>query len=95
MGRNGWDANKSLSSIEARALIYQKILLESELEERLKLLKILKNSFKKDNIEKAFDEELKTSDDEHRLPAEKRIHLKISIDPSDPSTSPYSASRII
>ena len=52
-------AYKSLSSIEARALIYQKILLESELEERLKLLKILKNSFKKDNIEKAFDEELK------------------------------------
>ncbi len=51
---------KSLSSIEARALIYQKILLESELEERLKLLKILKNSFKKDNIEKAFDKELKT-----------------------------------
>ena len=52
-------AYKSLSSIEARALIYQKILLESELKERLKLLKILKNSFKKDNIEKAFDEELK------------------------------------
>tara|TARA_A100001015_G_scaffold18332_1_gene21245 strand:+ start:171 stop:1943 length:1773 start_codon:yes stop_codon:yes gene_type:complete len=57
---NANEAYKSLSNIEARALIYQKILLESELEERLRFLKILKNSFKKDNIEKAFDEELKT-----------------------------------
>ena len=50
---------KSLSNIEARALIYQKILLESEDIERLKLLKILKDSFKKDNLENAFDIELK------------------------------------
>ncbi len=50
---------KSLSNIEARALIYQKILLESEFVERLKLLKILKDLFKKDNITNAFDEELK------------------------------------
>jgi hypothetical protein len=50
---------KSLSSIEARALIYQKILLESEMIEKLKLLKILKNSFEKDNLENAFDIELK------------------------------------
>ena len=50
---------KSLSNIEARALIYQKILLESEMIEKLKLLKILKNSFKKDNISNAFDIELK------------------------------------
>ena len=33
----------SLSNIEARALIYQKILLESEMIEILKLLKILKD----------------------------------------------------
>jgi len=50
---------QTLSAIEARALIYQKILLESEKIERLKLLKILKDSFKKDNLENAFDIKLK------------------------------------
>merc|ERR1711991_771397 len=50
---------QSMSNIEGRALIYQKILLESEKVERLKLLKILKDSFKKDNLENAFDTELK------------------------------------
>ena len=50
---------KSLSNIEARALIYQKILLESEVVAKLKLLKILKNLFIKDNISLAFDSELK------------------------------------
>ena len=56
---NAQNSYKSLSSIEARALIYQKILLESEMIEKLKLLKILKNSFEKDNLENAFDIELK------------------------------------
>ncbi len=50
---------KTLSNIEGRALIYQKILLESEIVEKLKLLKLLKESFKNDNLEKAFDIELK------------------------------------
>ena len=50
---------KSLSSIEARALIYQKILLESQMIEKLELLKILKNSFANENKENAFDIELK------------------------------------
>ncbi len=50
---------KTLSNIEGRALIYQKILLESELVEKLKLLKLLKDSFKNDNLENAFDIELK------------------------------------
>ena len=50
---------KSLSNIEARALIYQRILLESEMIEKLKLLKILKTSFKKDNLNNAFDIQLK------------------------------------
>jgi hypothetical protein len=49
----------SLSNIESRALIYQKILLESEMVEKLKLLKTLKDLFKKDKIENAFDVELK------------------------------------
>ena len=56
---NANDAYKSLSNIEARALIYQKILLESEMIEKLKLLKILKNLFTKDNKGGAFDVELK------------------------------------
>ena len=50
---------KSLPKIEARALIYQKILLESETVEKLKLLKLLKSLFKKDNIDNAFDLKLK------------------------------------
>ena len=51
--------SQSLSNVEARALVYQKILLESEKIEKLKLLKILKDLFKKDNLENAFDVELK------------------------------------
>ena len=50
---------KSLSNIEGRALIYQRLLLESEVVEKLKLLKILKDSFKNENLEFAFDSELK------------------------------------
>ena len=50
---------KNLSNIEGRALIYQKILLESEFVEKLKLLKLLKNLFKKDELSNAFDIELK------------------------------------
>jgi len=53
------NSHKSLSNIEGRALIYQKILLESEMVEKLKLLKLLKDSFKKDNLSNAFDVELK------------------------------------
>ena len=55
---------KSLTNIEARALIYQKILLESEMVKKLQLLKILKNSFEKDNLAEAFDIELKKFLDE-------------------------------
>ena len=57
---NAQTSYKSLSGIEARALIYQKILLESETVEKLKLLKILKKSFEKENLSNAFDEELKS-----------------------------------
>jgi len=39
--------------------VYQKILLESEIVEKLKLLKILKDLFKNENITNAFDIELK------------------------------------
>ena len=44
---NAEQAYKSLLNIEARALIYQKILLESEMVEKLRYLKILKELFKK------------------------------------------------
>ena len=50
---------KSLENIEGRALIYQKILLESEMIEKLKLLKLLKDSFDNDGLTNAFDVELK------------------------------------
>ncbi len=56
---NAKDAYKTLPNIEARALIYQKILLESEIVEKLKFLKILKESFKNDGLANAFDTELK------------------------------------
>ena len=56
---NAKESYKSLTNIEARALLYQKILLESEMIEKLKLLKILKRSFDKDNLNAAFDKELK------------------------------------
>ncbi len=56
---NAEQSHKSLSNIEARALMYQKVLLESEIIEQLRLLKILKNLFVKDDISDAFDIELK------------------------------------
>ena len=56
---NAKDAYKTLPNIEARALIYQKILLESEIVEKLKFLKILKESFENDGLANAFDTELK------------------------------------
>ena len=56
---NAEESYKLLSEIESRALIYQRILLESEIVDKLKLLKILKSLFKKNNLENAFDIELK------------------------------------
>ncbi len=56
---NAQSVHKSLSNIEARALVYQKVLLESEPVEKLKLLKTLKELFKKDDLKDAFDIELK------------------------------------
>ena len=58
------ESYKSLSNIEARALIYQKALLESQVVERLRLLKTLKNLFKNDDLNDAFDSELKAFLDE-------------------------------
>jgi len=53
------ESSKVLSVIEARALIYQGILITSEIDKKLELINALKNSFKNDEIEKAFNQELR------------------------------------
>ena len=53
------ESTKVLSSIESRALIYQGILITTETENKLQLMNALKNSFKSENIENAFDVELR------------------------------------
>ena len=53
------ESTKVLSAIESRALIYQGILITSEVEDKLQLMNALKNSFKNDNIENAFVSELR------------------------------------
>ena len=50
---------KTLSPIEGRALVYQRLLLAEDPDLKLELLKTLKNIFEKDGIGNAFDEELK------------------------------------
>ena len=56
---NAKEAYKSLSSIEGRALLYQRILLTEEPKLKLEFMKILKDLFVSDNIGEAFDLELK------------------------------------
>ena len=56
---NASESYKSLSNVEARALIYQRILLESDIEKRLELIELLKELFIKDSYANAFDDELK------------------------------------
>ena len=53
------ESTKVLSATETRALIYQGILITNEIEKKLKLMNALKNSFKNDGIENAFNVELK------------------------------------
>jgi len=53
------ESTKVLSAIESRALIYQGILITTEIENKLLLINALKNSFKNEGIENAFDEELR------------------------------------
>jgi len=56
---NVMDFYKTLSNVEARALVYQKILLESDTGSKIELIKILKDLFIKDNISNAFDDKLR------------------------------------
>ena len=50
---------KTLSPIEGRALVYQRLLLAEDPDLKLELLKTLKNIFEKDGIGDAFEDELK------------------------------------
>jgi len=56
---NASESHKSLSSIESRALVYQRALLESDINKKLELIKLLKDLFIKDGYADAFDSELK------------------------------------
>ena len=50
---------KSLSSVEGKALVYQRLLLTKEPKLKLELMKILKDIFESERIGNAFDGELK------------------------------------
>ena len=52
------ESTKVLSTIESRALIYQGILITTVIENKLQLMSALRNSFKNDKIENAFNVEL-------------------------------------
>ena len=56
---NTKESYKSLSSIEGKALVYQRLLLTKEPKLKLELMKILKDIFKSEGIEDAFDQELR------------------------------------
>ena len=62
------DSYKLLSNVEARALLYQGILITTEPQSRLNMIKILKNVFEKNEITNAFNQELN------------RVLLEIDID---------------
>ena len=53
------ESTKVLSAIESRALIYQGILITTEIENKLLLINALKNSFISEGMENAFDIELR------------------------------------
>ena len=55
---NANEIHKTLSPIEGRALVYQRLLLAEDSKLKLELIKTLKNIFEKDGIGNAFEEEL-------------------------------------
>jgi len=56
---NAKETHKSLSSIEGRALVYQRLLLAQDSKLKLELIKMLKDLFLAEDIGNAFDDELK------------------------------------
>ena len=66
------ESHKLLSNSEARALLYQGVLITKETTEKIKLIKLLKDSFEKDGISYAFDiklDELLNEVDETKVPS--------------------------
>ena len=66
------ESYKLLPSSEARALLYQGVLITKETPEKIKLIKLLKDSFEKDGISEAFDtklDELLNKIDETKIPS--------------------------
>ena len=66
------ESTKVLSAIEARALIYQGILITTDIENKLLLMNALKNSLKNEGVENAFDMELRAylrKIDKERIPS--------------------------
>ena len=66
------ESTKVLSAVESRALIYQGILITTEIENKLQLINALKNSLKNEGIEGAFVTELRAllkEIDEEEIPA--------------------------
>ena len=66
------ESHKLLPSSEARALLYQGVLITKETSEKIKLIKLLKDSFEKDGITEAFDtklDELLNKIDETKIPS--------------------------
>ena len=66
------ESYKLLSNSEGRALLYQGVLITKETSEKIKLVKLLKDSFDKDGISEAFDiklNELLNKMDEAKIPS--------------------------
>ena len=82
------ESTKLLSSIEVRALIYQGILITTDIDMKLELMNALKNSFKNDNIENAFNQELRKFLKEinvEKIPSNYELFYKEYINDNKPS----------
>ncbi|MDA7576813.1 hypothetical protein N8700_02230 [Candidatus Pelagibacter sp.] len=64
---NAKDVYKTLSPIESRALVYQRLILTAEPKLKLELIKMLKEIFEAEGIEDAFDKKLSKFLDQIRL----------------------------
>ena len=82
------ESTKLLSSIEVRALIYQGILITTDIDMKLELMNALKNSFKNDNMENAFNQELRKFLKEinvEKIPSNYELFYKEYINDNKPS----------
>jgi len=82
------ESTKLLSNIEVRALIYQGILITTDIDMKLELMNALKNSFKNDNMENAFNQELRKFLKEinvEKIPSNYELFYKEYINDNKPS----------